>query len=412
MRYRIEDAFSATENSVGSMVDAFAGIKRAEYQVVKSDGKCAYRIETEELLLELVYSVKRKMIDITVQAESLDDEIKITRHFVTRVGANSDNVSSPPCVKVACGEEISRIASVMRGKTPLDRPLIFLSRLRGRFESYGFDINADRLAENLHGFCDCVTCELEDEPILRRKSNNLNPENGYIGIYYPDGSFNVLQEFRVSSNDCGVEHRILIDVFSWIERSQRSDFMTYDKVLLCDMISKAKIAIKTEKINTGVPKANTTELSKLKNELLNLKRECARLKNMLSNGTTDILSHPTVPERRSGEYRDCVVAALEYRLKQCAPDNDRLRQVLSILLSVNEKSDYEERMARDLSAKLKNGRISPNSFCEWGISFQRQNKHMMFAWENISFSVAVTPSDVCSAENQKSHIMRRLCVCN
>ena len=413
MRYSIENLYSVSEGKVRELMDEFARLWNAKYEYTVAAGKCAYRAIAGASSAELVLTVRGKRIDLDVRSDAPLSEIEILRHFLTRVGTYSENTSTSSLIELTDEQEIESLGAVMRRAIKPLRPIVYLSRLKYRLRAFGFDIDADRLARNLEGICDVVSCEIEYESILRRRSGNRNPEGGHVGIYYPDGSYNVMMEYRVSSVSSSAEDYVIGEIASYLTRAASVGFTTYESVLIADMSEKLQSHKNAEKRDTGTAKrSDTVELKLLRERARDLERECARLKQNLNSSTDVLLIRPPDEERRPCEYRDCVIAALEYRLRQCSSDSDRLRQVITSLLSVNERSDYEERMAHDISSKLKSGKISPNSFREWGISFIRQKKHMMFAWKNISFSIAVTPSDVCSAENQKSNIMRRLCVCN
>ena len=420
--YRFEyKNFSLTEENLDKCIDKYVIENELIKECVVYNGFKAYRLTSNDgTAIEITFEHKTKSIYLDTDIDICKEKgLKIITFLSKENLFRLEYPGCPSSVK-DCDEEMTKyLASVISKKEQPNFPIVYLSRQD--YHSYAGNIDEHSLATKLQGIAH-VVIESSDTVLdeLRRAISSKKfrpPSKGEIGIYYPDGSHNIITpNNRTSSSIYNHESNIIHFVIDAVTKNAKMSRPTFDKILFGKMCSQPKNIIATQNQDSLKENLNSERRvnSELKKENVELRLENDRLKSDLkfANSKAKEINSLRIPdeEGREQEFYDLIVASVD-AYNDMLPDNKkRAKTLCKAFLSLNPPTDYEKNMLEELSRPFKSESEREATFKKYNIHIERSKKHTVYRYMGITQPFACTPGDWRTEKNQLSNIKLAFCV--
>jgi len=413
--------FSLTEENLDKCIDKYVVANKLEQECVIFNGIKAYRLKSQDSIIEILFDHKAKSIYLDTDIDICrENGLKIITFLNKEKFLRCEYPGCPSSVMECNREMVKYLAAVISRTTQPEFPVIYLSRQD--HHSYAGNIDEHSLATKLQGIAHVVIESSESVyHDLKREISSKKfwpPSNGEIGIYFPDGSHNIITpKDRTSSSIYNCESYVIHLVIDAITKKVKMLRPTFDKILLEKMLSQQKNIIATQiqdslKENLNSERRVNSELKK-KNEALILENN--KLKSELKSANSKakeitFLRIPDIEEGREREFYDLIVTALKAYQNMLPNDKKRAKKILSELLLLNPGTDYEENMFEELSRSFKSENEREATFKKYNIHIPRNKNHTICEYMGITQPLSCTPGDWRTERNQLANMKLAFCV--
>ena len=400
-----------TENKLTEQVESFAQDKKLELEQLCHNGALAFRLTGVDAVIELVFMNREKTVFIDIESG-----IDVVKHleiigFLTKRGFINHSELEAKSSPHDCTEKVlDYVSEIISGKKKPELPVVYLSRT-GNGHAYGCDIDEQKLAHDLFGIAHVIIeGSSEDTQRLRKrlsKQKNWEPRNGYIGIYYPSGDYEIIRELSTSSERFDSGRKIVSIIAERASATAKPGRLTFDKLALKSERSKpqkTKTVVKDEQLRA--------QMETLERENESLKETITKKDKLIEkmrkkNQPLDVLNMPDAEESRPGEFRDFLIALIKHADKTIPEQYRRVKALTKAFLSTNEQSDYESTLCGALKRDFDSGKKITAVLTEkYGFSLERAKKHYIFEFAGQTQSLSCTPGDCRSRDNEISYLKK------
>lgn len=314
------------------------------------------------------------------------------------------------------------VISAINGEYDGDIPVVFLSRL---FDSAGYIVDADELAKHLAGMAYTVTEGGEEVTAeLKEATNNRNPYNGSIGIYYPGTSYYERLSDPNGTRWNAITKKIITEVTNTVMAQVDKEAPTWtdlhNKVIATESQRNREFIDEVAGMNDsleGQLAEAKQRIARLSEENHNLRMQIENLLNVINNSDAGqyILSKAQVEEFFEGEQYDLVVTALTKALQNSAEEtrsNELLKAITEANPLIGNGKDAEEKLKRI----IKGDRLTDRDFDalrQLGFEVVNESTHYKLVYikdKKYWFSISKTPSDFRENKNLLLDILRALSI--
>lgn len=205
--------FSLTEENLDKCIDKYVVANKLEQECVIFNGIKAYRLKSQDSIIEILFDHKAKSIYLDTDIDICrENGLKIITFLNKEKFLRCEYPGCPSSVKGCNREMVKYLAAVISRTTQPEFPVIYLSRQD--HHSYAGNIDEHSLATKLQGIAHVVIESSESVyHDLKREISSKKfwpPSNGEIGIYFPDGSHNIITpKDRTSSSIYNCESYVI-----------------------------------------------------------------------------------------------------------------------------------------------------------------------------------------------------------
>ncbi len=417
--YEYTDPSIIDEHLIDTVTETSGNIEKIEF-----DSERAFRIIYRGSQTDIIIINHGKTVQINSCTDGLTSPCRIIGELA-KIGVIKSNVLPLSDDPLTLNEDtVEYLGSVMLRKTKPEHPIIYLSTLQDHHNTCGFGIDHDRLAKRLWGLATVVVQGNETVTHrLHKKSKKTEPTNGCVGIYYPNGKYNIITELKLSQQTyTATEDYIAYEIERFHTENCTYGKNTFDSLKLKKLQSELENVRSQERISTPIqtPCPATAEdkrdkqIASLQEENGSLKKENKLLKDTLDQKNKGVLVYPAIEQLRESEFKDLIIAAINY-LNQNTPDDcKRKKFLLNAFLSVNSLSDYETRLKKTSMQAFKDDNWKPytlfSDFKE--IEYKGiEGTHYKFNFARwVNFPLSCTPSDSRTRRNEVRDCFRAFCV--
>lgn len=117
-----------------------------------------------------------------------------------------------------------------------------------------------------------------------------------------------------------------------------------------------------------------------------------------------------IEDFRPNEARDLIITAVQQYLDSQPSGFSRRRTLCEAIIKMNEKSNFEEKLSKELAAVFKNEKGIDEKLPRLGFIPVRSGKHHCFRWADQTVTVSASPSDHRSGKNEMTNIKNKIFV--
>lgn len=408
---------SFTEESLKKSVSDYASKAKLKLDQICYGGALAFRLTSDDMIIEAVFFIKAKTVYIDIQAATdIDKSLEFIGYLSKNGFLKTRDIPYENVPHKCTGDLTDYVADVISRRKKPEVAIVYLSSLKNGY-AYGYDIDEYRLAKRLYGIAHVITegCDSDKSKLhnLLKKSERWAPINGYIGIYYPNGEYNILIEPKTSSTEFDAERFILSSITEQASASAEIGRPTFDKLLLgaeSAKCSEVKV-ISNDKTLEAQLASRDKKIKELERTLA--ERDKAIEKLSAPRDPLAPLNAPSIKEGRPGEFNDLIISALKHYREKLPPDKcKRAIHVIDELILANPSSNYEIKLLDEMEQSFKNGDVYPDFIKKRGFSLDRENGHFVFKYCGISQPFACTPSDHRTRKNELTNFKHAFFVCH
>ncbi|MCD8307603.1 MAG: hypothetical protein LUD51_05205 [Clostridia bacterium] len=399
------------------------------YTAVKFEHSFHSSIWTAEIILEARESLTRVFFHIICSGQGTKDNrlepehCDVIRAFISS-GCIKDPVLPFKPVHMDCKDvQMEWLASAMQPGYKDDVPVVIVSQC---FDSYGYDVNVDKLAKKFCGIAYFVTVDNDFTRTLKSRYNLKPPYNGSVAIYLRGKWYAQYQkgrdEYIGRPLDIAVEDDILRAVTSGWEKTAP----TWEYV--CSERTKAESAklnaFVNEIFDSNMNKDEKLRLAKEKIEELwkdneSLKTRCESLEAAFRAKVSDsmLIAAGDEKELYDGEQNDLIVSVLQKHLSTTCKEGTRPEELIKSILAKNSLVGAGKEIFDEVSALLsKAGTLNSKDITELerlGFTVVSESMHYKVIFKDnpkYCFSLSKSPSDVRTGKNAAAEIIARLSV--
>ena len=408
---------SFTEEGLKKYVSDYASKENFKLDQICHGGALAFRLTSDEMIIEAVFSIKEKTIYIDVQAGiNIDKSLEFIGYLSKNGFLKTRDIPYKNVPHECTGDLTDYVADVISRTKKPEAAIVYLSNLKNGY-AYGYDIDEYRLAKRLYGIAHVITEGSGDDTLelhnRLKKSERWAPNNGYIGIYYPNGEYNILREPKTSSTEFDAERFIVSSIMEQASATAEISRQTFDKLLLkATSVKCSEVKVIS---NDKTLEAQLASRDKKIKELESMLAERNKVIEKLTAPREPLapLRAPSIKEGRPGEFSDLMISALKHYRETLPRDKcKRAIDVADALILANPLSNYELKLLDAIEQSFKNGDIYPDFIKKCGFTQERQNGHFVFKYCGISQSLACTPSDYRTRMNELANFKHAFLVCH
>ncbi len=415
---RIVEGYATIETLTG---------KRNDTQYLAVRMTHIYREQTWET--EILYGESATEKSVTIHVNCSGDttlfkktpiaRTEIIRAFISDGMIKNEKLPMQATPIYADNKMLDYLASAMNTRYDQAIPMVYVSKI---FNSSGYNVDIDKLSRNLAGIAYIVAERNGDFGFnLKERTNGINPYNGHIAIYYPNGKIDRLRPSEVSVYG-EADSRIMDDVISAVTAQVEKDAPMWQQLY------EDKRAADTALLDVFMGEFDSMEarLKAAKKRIAELTEENAMLRNKNeslqaafdASGIEEcIISKSPIAEFFYGEQHDLLITVLKEAADRCGSSDMRKYELINSLLENNEYIGNGRETLNVVKRVLSSGvQLSMRDMAELervGFRLVSDNPHYKFLYcgnERYWFTVSKTPSDRRSGQNNASDIIKRLSV--
>lgn len=317
--------------------------------------------------------------------------------------------------------DVDLCARILEGKVKTDLPVVFVS-----YDTYvpGYDVDIDQLAIKLSGVAHVlVEPNKEFTKQLRIKSNDRNPYNGYIGIYFPLTDYHEIISYREHFKNGILDKQSFENSVRYTaQRAAINHANIFDWSWNKLIVELHKSKIKTESENAAKSKqeldayisAFDAENEQLKEQIGFLRKELddknatlELLKRKHSDNNAILLEHK-IDSYFIDEIRDCILSVLKYSLSKIQKGSRRY-EILKNIIDNNELTCFGKQLYQKIEEALKDKSLPQRrkKLEDCGFELEKGSHDKLFFHDKkYSLTLAGSPSDYRGGQNSLSDILK------
>ncbi len=317
--------------------------------------------------------------------------------------------------------DVDLCAKILNGKVETDLPVVFVS-----YDTYvpGYDVNIEKLAIKLSGVAHVlVEPDKKFTKELRIKSQDRNPYNGYIGIYFPLTDYHEIISYREHFKNGVLDKQSFENSIRYtaqraaINHANIFDW-SWDKLIV--EFHREKLATESE-IASRSKQELDEYISAFDAENMQLKEQIAVLRKELDdkNAILELLKRGHSAENALSlkhdiepyfidEIYDCVLSVLQISLSKIEKSTRRY-EILKSIIDNNELTLIGEQLYKRMKEALKEKSLQQRrkKLEECGFELDKGSHDKLFFHDKkYSLTLAGSPSDYRSGMNSLSDILK------
>ena len=267
MRRFTYTAFSFTESELKKQIEEYAKSKGFALDCISCGGAIAFRLVKEKMIIETVFRIREKTVYIDVQSDiDIDKSLELVI-FLTKRGFLVNRDMEYKGDPIECtGEKLTEyFADVIARKRKPELAIVYLSRM-GNGYGYGCEIDEYALAKRLHGIAHVLVEADDTQRVMKkllkeRKTDKWLPYQGRVGIYFPNGEYNILCDQSTSSERFDAARFIVLNITEAATQAADPGRLTFDK-LLVEQLRERPAEVKSVVVDDRL----TARIEQLENE--------------------------------------------------------------------------------------------------------------------------------------------------